>query len=65
MVIHFLFHKVFSQQKSTKEKEELKENRSWNNQIVPVQEKGSRFVILDNNDYEQKRQTQINRSSTN
>ena len=37
----------------------------WNNQTVRVQDKGSRFVILDNNDYEQKIQTQIDRSSFN
>ena len=42
---------------STEEKESLKEIRSWNNQTVRVQGKGSRFVILDNNDYEQKIQT--------
>ena len=47
------------------EKEALKEIRSWNNQTVRVQDKGSRFVILDNNDYEQKIQTQIDRSSFN
>ena len=38
---------------------------SWNNQTEHVQEKGSRFVILHNNDYEQKIQTQINRSLFN
>ena len=48
---------------SKEEKEALKEIRSWNNQTVRVQDKGSRFVILDNNDYEQKIQTQIDRSS--
>ena len=41
------------------EKEALKEIRSWNNQTAPVQDKGSRFVKLDNNDYKQKIQTQI------
>ena len=45
------------------EKEVLKEIRSWNDQTVRVQDKGSRFFIFDNNDYEQKIQTQINRSS--
>ena len=50
---------------SKEEKEALKEIRSWNNQTVRVQDKGSRFVILDNNDYEQKIQTQIDRSSFN
>ena len=48
---------------SKEEKEALKEIRSWNNQTVRVQDKGSRFFILDNNDYEEKIQTQINRSS--
>ena len=48
---------------SKEEKEVLKEIRSWNDQTVRVQDKGSRFVIFDNNDYEQKIQTQINRSS--
>ena len=46
-------------------KEALEEIRWWNNQTVQVQDKGSRFVILDNNDYEQKTQTQIDRSSFN
>ena len=39
---------------TSKEKEALKEIRSWNNQTVRIQDQGSRFVILDNNDYEQK-----------
>ena len=47
------------------EKEALKEIRSWNNQTVRVQDNDSRFVILDNNDYEQKIQTQTDRSSFN
>ena len=47
------------------EKEALKEIKSWNNQTVRVQDKGSHFVILGNNDYEQKIQTQIDRSSFN
>ena len=38
---------------SKEEKEALKEIRSWNNQTVRVQDKGSHFVILENNDYEQ------------
>ena len=50
---------------SKEEKEALKEIRWWNNQTVHVQDKGSRFVILENNDYEQKMQTQIDRSSFN
>ena len=36
------------------EKEALTKIRSWNNQTVHVAGKGSRFVILDNNDYKQK-----------
>ena len=48
---------------SKEQKEALKEIRSWNNQTVRVQDKVSRFVILDSNDYEQKKQTQINKSS--
>ena len=47
------------------EKEALKEIRSWNNQTVRVRDKGSRFAILENNDYEQKIQTRIDRSSFN
>ena len=50
---------------SEEEKEALKEIRWWNNQTVQVQDKGSRFAILDNNDYEQKTQTQTDRSSFN
>ena len=47
------------------EKEALTKIRSWNNQTVHVAGKGSRFVILDNNDYKQKIHTQINTSSFN
>ena len=50
---------------SKEEKETLTKIRSWNNQTVHVVVKGSRFVILDNNDYEQKIHTQINASSFN
>ena len=50
---------------SKEEKEALKEITSWINQTVLVQDKGSRFVILDNNDYEQQIQAQINTSSFN
>ena len=55
----------FRQNISEEEKETLKEIRWWNNQTVQVQDKGSHFVILDNNDYKQKIQTQIDRSSFN
>ena len=47
------------------EKVSLTKIRSWNNQTVHVAGKGSRFVILDNNDYKQKIHTQINTSSFN
>ena len=50
---------------SKEEKETLTKIRSWNNQTVHVVVKGSRFVILDNNDYEQKIHSQINASSFN
>ena len=50
---------------SKEKKEALKEISSQNNQIVRVQGKVSRFTILDNNNYEQKVQNQINRSSFN
>ena len=41
----------------------LKEIRNWDEQTIRIQDKGSRFVILDNLDYEEKVQQQINRSS--
>ena len=47
------------------ETEALKEITSWNNQTVRVQDKGSRFVSLDNNDYKQKILTEIDRSLFN
>ena len=50
---------------SKEKKEALKEISSRNNQTVRVQGKVSRFTILDNNNYEQKVQNQINRSSFN
>ena len=50
---------------SKEKKEALKEISSWNNQTVRVQGKVSRFAILDNSNYEQKVQNQINRSSFN
>ena len=37
--------------------------KSWNDQTIGVQDKGSRFVILENTDYEQKIKHQIERSS--
>ena len=41
------------------EKEPLKEIRLWNNQTVNVQDKGSRFVILDNDDNKLRIQIQL------
>ena len=41
----------------------LKEIKNWDEQTIRIQDKGSRFVILDNSDYEEKVQHQINRSS--
>ena len=41
----------------------MKEIRNWDKQTIRIQVKGSRLVILDNSDYEEKLQYQINRSS--
>ena len=41
----------------------LKEIKSWDDKVVRVQDKGSRFVILENEVYEEKIQQQIDRSS--
>ena len=41
----------------------MKETRNWDKQTIRIQDKGLRFVILDNLDYEEKVQHQINRSS--
>ena len=41
----------------------MKEIRNWNKQTTRIQDKWSRIVILDNSDYEEKVQNQINRSS--
>ena len=41
----------------------MREVRNWDEQAIRIQDKGSRFVILDNSDYEEKLQHQINRSS--
>ena len=32
----------------------LKEIKSWDDKVIRIQDKGSRFVILSNNDYERK-----------
>ena len=41
----------------------MKEIRNWDEQTIRIQDKRSRFVLLDNLDYEEKVQHQINRSS--
>ena len=41
----------------------LKEIRYWDQQTTKIQDKGSRFVILDNSDYKEIVQHQINGSS--
>ena len=45
------------------EKLALKEMKSWDDKVICVQDKGSRFVVLSNNDYESKVQHEIERSS--
>ena len=37
--------------------------KSWNEKVIRVQDKGSRFVVLDTNNYIEKVEHQINRSS--
>ena len=44
---------------SKAEQNVLKEVKSWNDQTIRVQDKSSRFVILENTDYEQKIKHQI------
>ena len=41
----------------------MKEIKSWDDKVIRVQDKGSRFVVLSNNDYESKVQHQIDSSS--
>ena len=45
------------------EKLALKEIKSWDDKVIRIQDKGSRFAVLSNNDYERKVQHQIDRSS--
>ena len=45
------------------EKLALKEMKSWNDKVIRVQDKGSRFAALDTNSYIEKVEHQINRSS--
>ena len=44
---------------SKAEQNVLKEVKSWNDQTIRVQDKSSRFVILENTDYKQKIKHQI------
>ena len=48
---------------SKDEKTALKEIKSWEDKVIRVQDKGSRFVILNTDDYVEKVEHQINRSS--
>ena len=48
---------------SKDEKAALKDIRNWDKNVVRVQDKGSRFVVLNNEDYVKKVEHQINRSS--
>ena len=45
------------------EKAALKEIKSWEDKVIRVQDKGSRFVVLNTSDYVEKVEHQINRSS--
>ena len=40
----------------------MKEIKSWDDRVVRVQDKGCRFIILENETYEEKVQHQIDRS---
>ena len=48
---------------SKREQNTLKEIKSWNNETIRIEDKVSRFVILENTDFEQKIKHQIERSS--
>ena len=48
---------------SKREQNALKEIKSWNDETIKVQDKGSRFVILENTDCEHMIKYQIERSS--
>ena len=48
---------------SKREQNALKEIKSWKDQTIRIQDKSSRFVILENRDYAQKIKYQIERSS--
>ena len=45
------------------EKLALKEMKSWDDKVIHVQDKGSRLVVLDTNNYIEKVEHQINRIS--
>ena len=45
------------------EKVALKEIKSWEDKVIRVQDKSSRFVVLNSCDYIEKVELQINRSS--
>ena len=55
--------KITRSKLSKDEKKALKEIKSWDDRVVRVQDKGSRFVILENETYEERVQHQIDRSS--
>ena len=55
--------KKFRHNVTKEEQVAQKEVRKWNEHTIITEDKGSRFVILDNSDYEKKLQHQINRSS--
>ena len=47
---------------SKREQNALKEIKSWKDQTIRIQDKGSRLVILEKRGYEQKIKYQIDRS---
>ena len=53
-----MFHNI-----TKKERVALKEIKTWKNCCVRVQDKGSRFVVIWNDEYCKKVNTQIERSS--
>ena len=53
-----MFHNI-----TKKEREALKEIKTWQNCCVRVQDKVSRFVVISNDKYREKVNTQIDRSS--
>ena len=55
--------KKFRRNITREEKIALKEIRKWDEQAIRIQDKGSRYVILDNSDYEKIVRHEINWSS--